>query len=82
MNKYDPFISAKLYCAYSEAVWFIAEYDPVDRIAYGYAMGLVEEDQWGHIWIDEMEECRFAGGFKAICADEAFVPCPFFNLST
>ena len=81
VNQYDPFVGARLYSTYSDAVWYVTEYDPAERIAYGYVMKTGEKDRWVHIWIDLMEENRVAGGFKAICADENFVPTPFVRLS-
>ena len=34
--------------------WYITEYDPEDRIAFGYVMGF--ENEWGYISIGEMDE--------------------------
>lgn len=43
--------------------WFIAEYDPVDRIFFGYAVinGDWEMSEWGTISLDELESIKVRG---------------------
>jgi hypothetical protein len=52
--------------------WFVAEYDPESRIAYGYVIGL--ESEWGSFSLDEILTIRGSLGLP-IERDLHFDPC-------
>ena len=54
--------------------WYIAEYDPNDRIAFGYVEGL--ENEWGYIDINELDE------LPTIIMDSNFKPITFKELKS
>ena len=47
--------------------WYITEYDPVERIFFGYA--ILNEDydnaEWGYISFDELLDLKVGPGFEA-----------------
>jgi hypothetical protein len=81
----DIVISVKLFDAYGSATWYLSEYDPEDKIAYGYVTGLCE-DEWGDVSLEEMEELKTKiqiNGIRTnlliprIEVDRYFKPCKF-----
>ncbi|MES2188731.1 MAG: DUF2958 domain-containing protein [Pseudomonadota bacterium] len=68
----DQIFCAKLFFPMTSAVWYIAEYNPVTFEAYGYVMGL-GDDEWGYFSIAELVEVKLAGVFS-IELDLAFSP--------
>jgi hypothetical protein len=40
--------------------WYVAEYDPIDRLFFGYAIlnGDTEMAEWGYVSLDELIEVR------------------------
>jgi len=50
----DPLVIAKLFDPCGSATWFLLEYDPVDKIAFGYVTGMTA-DELGYISLTEME---------------------------
>lgn len=68
----DKVFSAKLFFPSGSAVWYIAEYNPVTFEAYGYVMGL-GDDEWGYFSIAELLKVKLAGVFS-IELDLAFNP--------
>ena len=53
----DPLIVAKIFDPTSSATWFLTEYDPVEKIAFGYVVGMAE-DEFGYISLTEMESIQ------------------------
>jgi hypothetical protein len=53
----DPLVVAKLFDPCGSASWFLLEYDPVEKIAFGYVTGLVE-NELGYILLTEMESIK------------------------
>ena len=53
----DPKVIAKLFDPCGSASWFLLEYDPVQRLAFGYVQGLAE-DELGYISLTEMESIK------------------------
>jgi len=45
---------AKLFDPCSAATWWITEYDPVEKIAFGYVTGLAL-DEWGYTSLVELK---------------------------
>ena len=50
----DPLIVAKLFDPCGSASWYLLEYDPVEKIAFGYVTGMAA-DELGYISLIEME---------------------------
>jgi hypothetical protein len=73
-------IHARLFALGSAATWLIAEYDPDERVAFGYAdlfgQGRAGGAEWGYISIDELEELRFLG-IPRVEVDAHFCPRTF-----
>ena len=57
--------------------WYIAEYDPVDRLFFGYAIigGDLQMAEWGSISFDELEMINI-GGIE-VDRDLYWTPKPF-----
>ena len=50
----DPLIVAKLFDSCGSASWYLTEYDPVEKIAFCYVVGL-QADEWGYTSLIELE---------------------------
>ncbi len=50
----DPIVITKLFDPCGSASWWITEYNPVDKIAFGYVTGLTA-DEWGYVSLEELE---------------------------
>ena len=48
---------AKLFDPCGSASWFLLEYDPVEKISFGYVTGLAE-NELGYISLTEMESIK------------------------
>ena len=73
----DPQIIVKLFDAYGAATWFLTEFDPVEKIAFGYVTGLVE-DEWGYVSMPELEKIKFSAfNVPRIERDNYFDSCVF-----
>ena len=53
----DPIVVAKLFDPCGSATWYLTEYDPVEKIAFGYVQGLAE-DELGYISLTKMESIK------------------------
>lgn len=53
----DPLVVAKLFDPVGSATWFLLEFDPVEKIAFGYVTGL-QVDELGYISLTEMESIK------------------------
>jgi hypothetical protein len=53
----DPLVICKLFDPCGSATWFLLEFDPVERIAFGYVQGLTA-DELGYISLTEMESIK------------------------
>ncbi len=71
-NASDPVVCARLFFPAGAATWYITEYNPATRLAFGYVVGL-GTDEWGYISISELAAVRLAGAF-AIEVDLHFQP--------
>ena len=56
-NESDPVIAAKFFDPCGAATWWITEYNPIEKIAFGYVTGLVE-DEFGYISLEELESIK------------------------
>jgi len=50
----DPLVVAKLFDPCGSATWFLTEYDPEQKIAFGYVTGL-QVDELGYVSLIELE---------------------------
>jgi len=53
----DPLVVAKLFDPCGSASWYLLEYYPVEKIAFSYVMGLVQ-DEFGYTSLTEMESIQ------------------------
>lgn len=60
-NEKDPLVVAKFFNPCGSGTWLVTEYDPTDKIAFGYVMGL-GDDELGYISLEEMESVRLPFG--------------------
>jgi hypothetical protein len=72
-NVADPLALIKLFTPDSNWSWFITEYDPDEKLAFGLAIGF--EAELGYFSIDELEESRGPKGLP-IERDLHFTPKP------
>lgn len=56
----DPIVVAKLFDIAGSGTWYLTEFDPKDKIAFGYVTGLAY-DEWGDVYIPELEEILHFG---------------------
>lgn len=71
----DPVVIAKLFDAFGSATWWLTQYDPAERIAFGFVTGL-QFDEWGSVSLDELAELIGGGGIARIEVDLHFRPQP------
>ena len=69
----DPLAVIKLFTPDSNWTWYITEYDPDQRLAFGLAIGF--EAELGYFSISELEESRGPKGLP-IERDLNFIPKP------
>ena len=50
----DPLVIAKLFDPCGSATWYLTEYDPAEKIAFCYVVGL-QVDEWGYSSLVELE---------------------------
>ena len=53
----DPIVIAKLFDPTGSATWYLTEYDPVEKIAFCYVVGL-QVDEWGYSSLIELESIQ------------------------
>ena len=68
----DPTLHVKWFTADANWTWYVAEYDPDSRIAYGFVVG--HEPEWGTFSLDEIVQIRGALGLP-VERDLYFEPC-------
>ena len=71
-------IVARIFALGSAATWLIAEYDPEEKVAFGYAdlFGGGQDAEWGYVSIAELESLKFMG-IPRVEVDAHFTPRPF-----
>ena len=69
----DPVARVKLFTPDSSFTWYITEYDPKRRVAFGLVQGL--EEELGYFSLDELESIRGPLGLP-IERDQWFKPVP------
>ena len=73
----EKIVHIKYFTPDSNWSWYITEYDPNDRIFFGYVVGLSNE--WGYISLAELEQTTGPLGLK-IERDLHFKPTKFKNI--
>lgn len=53
---------AKFFCPWNHWTWFAVEYDPKNKIFFGYVSG--DFDEWGYFSLDELQKLRGSFGLK------------------
>ena len=72
----DIMVTAKFFNPYGAAVWYMTEYDPQTKTAFGYCDLGFGSPELGYFSLTEMEEIRIKPfGFK-IERDRYFTPIP------
>jgi hypothetical protein len=81
----DKMVRLRLFALGSAATWLITEYDPGERVFFGYAdlsgQGLAGGAEWGYIPLDELEALRF-GPVPRVERDRFFTPARFADCIT
>ena len=58
-NSKDPIIIAKYFNPTGAGTWYATEYDPKDRIFFGYVSIFGDwNDEWGNFSLDELQNYR------------------------
>lgn len=55
----DIVVAVKLFDLGSTIRWWLTEYDPEAKVAFGYVTGFYE-DEWGTVSLEELEELGMA----------------------
>lgn len=74
----DPLVVVKLFDIAGTATWYLTEYDPETKTAFGYVTGL-NTDEWGYVHLPELEELKHFG-IPRIERDLYFVQKPIGEL--
>ncbi len=76
-DQYDPICHVKYFTPDSNWTWYGMEYDPEDRIFFGYVIG--PEPELGNFSLDELESARGPLGLP-IERDFSFEPAPLSEI--
>ena len=76
----DKVMHARLFALNSAATWLVAEFDPEERVIYGYCdlygQGREGGAEWGYTSLAELESLKFMG-IPRVEVDAHFTPKPF-----
>lgn len=76
----DPLVIAKFFNPTGAGTWYATEYDPVERVFFGYVSIFNDyNDEWGYFSLDELENYRSQFGL-GIERDLHFEPIHFSQL--
>lgn len=76
----DKLVVMKLFNAFGAGTWYMTEYDPEDKQAFGYVTGL-GGDEWGYFSIEELASLMLRGtSVPHIEIDQHFKPTPFSQI--
>ncbi len=70
----DKIAVVKFFSPIGSATWYGVEYNPEERVFFGYVIGL-GEDEWGYFSLTELEGVRLRWGLK-IERDKFWTPRP------
>ncbi len=76
--KDDVVFHVKLFSCVLGWTWYISEYDPLNKIAYGYVEGSFNE--WGLFSLSEFENINNRNGWSIIERDKYFEPIEYKDL--
>lgn len=76
----DPMVVAKFFNPCGSQTWYITEYSPEEKIAFGYVTGM-GFDEFGYISIEELEGIKLPFGLT-IERDCHFKPCRLSECSS
>jgi hypothetical protein len=74
-NEKDPIVQVKLFSPYTGAVWYLTEYDPGSKDAFGWADLGYGMGELGYISISELEGLS-RGGLPLVERDTSWRPVP------
>ena len=58
-NNLDPIVVAKFFNPVGIGTWYATEYNPTERIFFGYASLFGDSnDEWGYFSLDELQEVK------------------------
>ncbi len=73
----DPLVIAKFFNPCGAGTWYATEYDPTDRVFFGYVSILGDwNDEWGSFSLDELEDVKSPPFGLGIERDLYFQECP------
>ena len=60
---FDAIVHVKFFDAFGSSVWFVTEYDPEERLCYGWAClnGDLQCAEFGYVGLDELIGLQIAG---------------------
>ena len=59
----DPIIIAKFFSPVGRATWYATEYNPKEKVFFGYASLFGDwNDEWGYFSLEELEQVRLPLG--------------------
>lgn len=73
----DKVLVVKYFTPWTNWTWYGVEYDPVDRLFFGWVVGF--EKEWGYFSLDELESVKGPFGLK-IERDLYWTPRKFSEL--
>lgn len=73
----NKMVYAKFFTPDANWTWYVTEYDPNERLCFGYVIG--HESEWGYFSLDELESVRGPFGLE-IERDIHFEPIVFSEL--
>jgi Protein of unknown function (DUF2958) len=76
----DPMILVKFFNPCGSQSWYISEYDPEHKEAFGYVTGMYQ-DEFGYVSIEELQSIKLPFGLT-IERDLYFKPCKLSECST
>ena len=71
----DKMIYTHYFHPYGKGDWWVAEYDPIERLCFGYAS--IQGGEWGYFSLDELESLKGFGGINMIERDLSWKPIKF-----
>lgn len=65
-GKEDPIVIARFFAPVGQATWYATEYNPEDRVFFGYASLFNEPgmNEWGYFSLDELESIQLPLGLS------------------
>lgn len=76
----EKVLLVKFFDPYTQWTWYACEYDPKERLFFGYVVG--QENEWGYFSLAELESLMMPDNVTPrIERDLFFVPTLFQNLN-